>query len=108
MNQVLDQYGRRQTSFNNIDFCKEFKYPYWGNVLSFAKSVGQYVPHHRLLALDIVLTSEGKPLLLEYNIRFFSSWLFQYTTDVAFGKFTDEVLAYCKNNQNMIKYSLTI
>lgn len=106
--EVLDQYGVRRTIFNDIDFSKDYTYPYWNEVISFAKSIGKYVPHHRLLALDIVLTKEGKPQLLEFNILYYSSWLFQYTTAAAFGKFTDEIIEYCKTYQHNITYTISL
>ena len=97
--EVLDQYGTRNTIFNGIDFSSnDFIYPNWDNVIEFGKSVGQYVPHHRLLALDIVLDRNNNPKLIEFNIEGYSSWLFQYTIGTAFGEFTDEIIDHCKEN----------
>ena len=96
--EVLDQYGRKRTVFNGVDFSVDFKYPNWEKVLDFGKSIGKYVPHHRLLALDIVLDKDSNPHLIEFNCMYYSSWLFQYTTGPAFGPFTQEILEYCKDN----------
>lgn len=96
--EVLDQYGRKRTAFNGVDFFVDFKYPNWEKVLDFGKSIGKYVPHHRLLALDIVLDKDSNPHLIEFNCMYYSSWLFQYTTGPAFGPFTQEILEYCKEN----------
>lgn len=106
--EVYDQYGVKRTIFNDIDFSNDYMYPNWNEVIAFAQSIAQYVPHHRLLALDIVLTKEGKPQLIEFNILYYSSWLFQYTTGAAFGIFTDEILEYCKNNQHNVCYNISI
>lgn len=103
--EVLDQYGRKRSSFNGIDFTNNFKYPNWENVIEFGKSVGNYIPHHRLLALDIALDKLGTPILLEFNISYYSMWLFQYTIGPAFDVYTDEILDYCKRNSDKIKYS---
>ena len=94
-----NQYGQKYTKFNDIDFADDYRYPNWNNVLSFAKSVAQYVPHHRLIALDIVLDKDDNPHLIEFNIEAYSSWLFQYTTGSAFGKFTDEIIEYSLKHQ---------
>lgn len=96
--EVLDQYGRRSENFNGVDFTQNFIYPRWNEVTEFARSVGKYVPHHRLLALDIVLDKNNNPRLIEINCLYYSSWLFQYTIGPAFGKFTDEILEYCRKN----------
>lgn len=96
--EVLDQYGQKRTVFNGVDFSNDYKYPDWEKVLDFGRSIGNYVPHHRLLALDIVLDQDNCPHLIEFNCLYYSSWLFQYTTGTAFGKFTQEILKYCKEN----------
>lgn len=101
---VLDQYGVRKSIFNDVDFSSNtFMYPNWDKVIEFGKSVGQYVPHHRLIALDIVLDRNNNPKLIEFNIEGYSAWLFQYTIGTAFGKFTDEILDYCKANIDKVE-----
>ena len=97
-NKVLNQYGESQTVFNGIDFTKEHKIPNWDKVLEFAKYIGQNVPHHRLLALDIMVDKSGTPRLIEFNCEGYSMWLFQFTMGPALGKYTDEIIEYCKNN----------
>ena len=104
--EVCNQYGQKQTTFNNIDFKKDYQYPNWDVVLAFAKSVGSHILHHRLLALDIVLDKENKPHLIEFNVEGYSSWLFQYTVGSAFGNFTDEIIDYCKNKQKEIEETI--
>lgn len=101
--EVYDQYGQKRSFFNDIDFTKDYHYPNWQEVTDFAKSVGHYVLHHRLLALDIVLDKNNKPHLIEFNIEGFSPWIFQYTTGSAFGNYTDEILEYCKSRQKEIE-----
>lgn len=101
--EVCDQYGQKRTLFNDIDFTKDYYYPNWQEVIKFAKSVGHFVLHHRLLALDIVLDKNDKPHLIEFNVEGFSAWLFQFTTGSAFGNLTDEILGYCKNKQKELE-----
>ncbi len=101
--EVCNQYGQKQSIFNDIDFTKNYYYPNWKEVVKFAESVGKYILHHRLLALDIVIDKEDKPHLIEFNVEGFSSWLFQYTVSTAFGKYTNEILEYCKNKQDELE-----
>ena len=93
---VRDHDARIKTIHNGIDFAaNHFQLPHWTEILEFAKSVGQYVPHHRLLALDVVLDTDGNPSMLEFNIEGYNPSLFQFTLSSAWGDFTDEIIEYC-------------
>ena len=97
---VIDQYGNKQETWNGIDYSKNtYIVPNWNDVISFAKYIGTRIHHHRLIALDIALDENGKPILIEYNINGFSFWLFMYTNQEVFGKYTDEVIDYCRRNK---------
>lgn len=97
-NKVLNQYGESNTSFNGIDFTQEHKIPNWDRVIEFARYIGKNVPHHRLLALDIMVDKYDNPRLIEFNCEGYGMWVFQFTTGSAFGEYTDEIIEYCKNN----------
>lgn len=107
-NKVLNQYGETTTEFNGVDFSQEHKIPNWREIVEFAKYVGRNIPHHRLLALDIMLDKKGCPRLIEYNIKSCSVWLFQLTSSSVFGEFTDEVIGYCKNNLDKAQMVITL
>lgn len=93
---VCNQYGEKMTVFNGIDFqTNTYHIPNYDKIKSFAELVASALPHQRLLALDIMLDENNEPVLLEYNIRAFSVWLFQFTSGVGFGNFTDEIIEYC-------------
>lgn len=97
-NYTCDQYGNKAEKWNGIDFSVEsFYIPYWNDVLVFAQEVASKVYHHRLLALDITVSSNGTPLLIEYNIGGFSYWLFEFTNQKPLGEFTDEIINFCRN-----------
>lgn len=97
---VVDQYGNKQDSWNGIDYSKNvYTVPYWDDVISFAKYVGTRIHHHRLIALDIALKENGKPILIEYNLSGFSYWLYMYTNQEFFGKYTDEIIDHCSRNR---------
>ena len=97
-NSVLNQFGQSTKMFNAVDFSQEHKIPNWEEIVDFAKSVGAQIPHHRLLALDIMVDKAGRPRLVEFNSDVYSVWLFQFTMGPAFGQYTDEIIAYCQDN----------
>lgn len=107
-NRVLDQWGGGKTTFNGVDFKQEYCIPNFDEVVRFAQSVGRCVPHHRLLALDIMIDKEGKPRLIEFNVKAYSMWLFQFTTGAAFGAYTDEILDYCRERLDKVEYQLFV
>lgn len=96
-----NQYGEKESLFNGIDFGNsEFQIPNYDKVKQFAENIATALPHQRLLALDVMLDEDNNPVLLEYNIRAFSVWLFQFTNGTGFGEYTDEIIEYCKNNMS--------
>lgn len=105
---TLDQWGGRLVEFNGINFSNEYKIPNWEKIISFSKSLGQYIPHCKLIALDIMVSKNGEPRLIEYNVSSYSPWLFQFTTSAAFGKYTDEIINYCKDKISSIELLLPI
>lgn len=107
---VADQYGRTFPTFNGIDFSQGQRIApeLWAKTLDFAKSVGRYVPHHRLLALDVMIDKDGVPRLVEFNVGYYSMWLFQFTVSPAFGEYTDEIIEYCKTRKDSIEYWMVI
>ena len=95
-----NQYGEKYSEFNGIDFSSnQFTIPNFDEIKSMALAVSHAIPHHRLLALDIMLDENNQPILLEYNIRAFSVWLFQFTSSTGFGDYTDEIIEYCKEHR---------
>jgi len=109
-NDIFDQYGRKYKTFNKIDFTTEQKIPYdlWIRTLQFAKSIGKYIPHHRLLALDIMIDKNGNPRLVEFNVEYYSMWFFQFTIGSAFGKYTDEIIDFCSKKRKSLEYIISI
>lgn len=105
---TLDQWGGKLVEFNGINFSNEYKIPNWESIIKFSKSLGKYIPHCKLIALDIMVTKNGEPRLIEYNVSSYSPWLFQFTTSAAFGEYTDEIINYCKDKISSIELLLPI
>lgn len=98
---VSDQFGKCSSQFNGIDFEQNsFVVPHFTKVLEFAKSVASKIPYARLLALDVVLGKDNNPKILEYNIGYFSCWLFPFVGQTPFGKWTDEIIDYCADKKD--------
>lgn len=101
---VVNQYGKVVYTFNGIDFSKDYQIPNWDKIIDFAKCIGRYVPHHRLLALDLAIDKNGNPKLIEFNGEWYSMWLFQFTSSSAFGEYTDEIIEYCSKQMSELEY----
>lgn len=93
---VFNQFGEHFDKFNDVDFKKcSYIIPNFDAIKKFAKKVGECIPHHHIISLDIMLNEDNNPMLIEYNIGAFSLWFFQITGNTVFGEFTDEVIEYC-------------
>lgn len=96
---VCDYLGNTAEVFNGIDFSKtNLQIPDYQEILAFSREVASCIIDQRLLALDIMLDHKGCPRLIEFNVGGFSAWLFQFTNGSVFGSYTDEIIAYCKEN----------
>lgn len=90
---VCDQYGRKQTFFNNIDFSTgSFVIPHWNSICEKVVELSHYIIHHDLIAWDVILDTEGKPHILEVNVGGYGGWAFQFTSGSMFGDYTDDVM----------------
>ena len=99
MNRVFDQYGNSQNEWNGLSYDLEYSIPCWEEVKDFACSIARKLIHHRLIAMDITINKEGKPQLIEYNLRGFSYWLFMFTNQKPLGEYTDEIIEFCKRHK---------
>lgn len=101
---IYNQYGQASDSINNVDFSKEsYKLPFWEQAVTFAKSVARQVPHHRLLAQDIVVDKDGQSRLIEFNVDGFNWGFTMYAGKIPFGDKFDEVIKYCLENKKLRK-----
>ena len=92
-----NQWGQPINKFNNIDFNNaEYVVPNLDVVDNFCKKIASRIYHHRSLALDIALGSNNEPILIEYNLSGFGSWVFQFNCGPAYGDYADEIIEYCR------------
>lgn len=91
----IARFGERTDCFNGVDLSTmQVTVPAWSAVVALALDVARHIPHHHLLALDIAVTPTEKPMLIEYNIGGFSSYLFHFVGQTVFGPWTEEVVRY--------------
>ena len=91
-----NQFGENVETFNGVNFAKQkLIVPNYEKIKEFACKIADAIPHHHIIALDIMLDENNNPVLIEYNISAFSVWLFQFTNGSGFGKYTDEIIDYC-------------
>lgn len=100
---VYNKYGRGTSVYNDIDFASnEYVIPNFSEVKKFARKITTRLPHMGLLALDVVLDATNTPKLIEVNSSSFSVKFLQLTQHPVFGKYTADVINYCKQHKSEI------
>ncbi|MBQ9638008.1 MAG: hexapeptide transferase [Bacteroidales bacterium] len=95
---AVDRNSRILDQWNDIDLSRTtFQLPLWNETVRFACEVCSHIAHHRLIALDIALTAQGQPTLIEYNIGGFNFWTYNILQQDIFAGETDDVVQFCKN-----------
>lgn len=101
---ACDQYGNKFNTFNGINFKdNEYVIPNFQEVKHFVEEIASNIFHARLIAHDVCIQADGSLKLVEFNIRAFSAWLFQFTSGTAFEKWTDEIIEYCSVHKKDIQ-----
>lgn len=107
---AVEGFGNILTSYNEIDFeDNHLCVPNFSKIITLVKNLHSLIPQMRLIAFDIMLDSENKPKLIEYNIGGFSTWLPQWTGQCVLGEYQEEIIEYCAQNKNKaLKFSYYI
>ena len=104
---ATDQYGRRYTVVNDIDFQHtKLRIPDFGRVLEFAKEVGRHLLHHRIANIDVMIDKDERPRLIEVNLNSMSTWLYQFDSGNAYGSFAGEIIEYCQRHRDEVRHVL--
>lgn len=92
-NYCFDIYLSRSTMLNGINLATEaIRIDNYEQVKLFAIDMAARFLHHDLLAFDLSISPDGKPLCVEVNTQGFSAGIIQSGGRALFGKLTDEVL----------------
>lgn len=92
----IARFGERTHQWNHFDLSTAgpLFVPSWEKIVDLACLVADAITPHHLLALDIAVDEQGEPVLIEYNIGGFTTYLFHFTGQTLFGPYTDEVIEY--------------
>lgn len=100
MHRLFDQFGQSISVWNGYDFSTtDNTIPHWDRVLNKVKEIASRVHHMRLLAFDISVDAAGNPRMVEFNVSWYSYWLFMFTNQKPLGSFSDEIIDYCKGSK---------
>lgn len=106
---VLNKYGKESTSHNDIEFStNEFKIPHYERIKAFVIDIASRMPHMNLFANDVMIDENCNPRLVEVNTNGFTYWLYQLNSNPAFGKYTDEIIDFCKEEYKNLHPRMTL
>ncbi len=104
---ATDQWGQKVTVVNGIDISKTaFQIPDFERVLEFSRKVGERLYHARLVNIDVMIDKNEKPVLIEYNLIGMGTWVYQFNSQVAYGKYADEIIDYCARHPQDARHVL--
>lgn len=96
-NFLTDIDGGFHTSQNGIDYTTlDFTIPGWEIIKDKCIEIAEKITHHRLIAFDMTITNEMKPLLIEFNVESYNYGSFMFVKQRPLGEYTEEILEYCK------------
>lgn len=90
---TLAPFSKRTSSDMGLEF-KNFKIPMFEQILAKAIELHEQLPYAKLIGWDFAIDSNNEIELVEINARM--PGVFQVATGPAFGKYTEEILEYCK------------
>ena len=104
-NYVCDWLGRKQVKYNGLDFeNNDWVIPNYDVVKEFAIKVSERLIHHDLIALDIALSENNEPRLIEFNVGGFSAWLFLMGGNSVFSGLEDSIMERCYEQYQKLEY----
>lgn len=95
---AIDKYGNKYSEHNGIVFSQiKTKVPKLEDMRNLAKCLAFKNIYSRLMGFDFCLSKDGQIKLIEINNQFAEINFFQMNSSTLFGKYTDEIIQYCKN-----------
>ena len=95
---ALDKYGKKYTQHPDTGVRYEGKIPKYQELKELSISVAKRLFFSRIIGLDVSLDSESNWKIIEINLGTQSIRFSQYAGQPFFGKFSKEVIEYCKVN----------
>ena len=95
---AVDKYGTKYSKHPDSKLAFNFKLPDYEGLISLSKRIGEKVFYTRIIGLDACFDENGDWRILEVNTFSQGIRVSQYGGAPFFGKFTDEVIDFCKKN----------
>jgi hypothetical protein len=93
----IDIDGNKYEFVNNIVLSSLGEVPGMDSLRALAKQIAGKIFYGRLLAIDFTVQAQGKPLMLEINVRSNAIHQYQMHNGGLFREYTKEILDYCQN-----------
>lgn len=95
---ATDMYGKKYYSYNDIVFAEMEKVPQIDKMKKYAAELAKKNIHSRVIGFDFTIDNNEQVKLIETNHLWGGINFFQMNGSSVFGKYTDEVVEFCKNN----------
>lgn len=95
---AVDKNGKRFVTHPDSGCAFEGVIPDFLGLIGLSKRIAERVFYARLIGLDLCLDKDGDWRLIEVNTSGAATRLAQYHGERFFGKYTDEVIEYCKKH----------
>jgi hypothetical protein len=95
---ATDIFGEKYYKFNGIVFAEMEEVPKVREMKQYAVQFAPQNIHSRVMGFDFTIDSGDTIKLIEINHLWTGINFFQMNSSSVFGKYTDEVIHYCKNN----------
>lgn len=105
---LVDDNGNKYSEGNGLTFSnQQYQVPNFDSILQFSKDVVKHIHYHRRICLDIMMTPDNTPKLIEFNISALSTKITQYNSGAYFREYTDEVIDFCLKNRHKLTYTFS-
>lgn len=106
---VFDNYGKESVMHNGIDFsASDYRIPHYEKVKEFVINIAKRMPHMSLFANDVMIDENRNPRLVEVNTQGFLVRFYHFCSHPAFGKYTDEIIEFCKEEYKKLSPRVTL
>lgn len=103
---AVDKYGERFTNHPDTGYAFNYQIPAYEELKSMAEKVAEQVFFTRIIGLDVCFDESGCWRVIEINTKGHTIRFSQYGGQPFFGKFTEEVIDYCRLNHWTLNSSL--
>ncbi len=87
-------YEGKADSINGIKLNELGAYPEYDKIIECAKNIARFFPYQRMLGLDMIVDQDNNVKIIEINTYVIGS--LSYSGYPVFGKYTDEIIEYCR------------